>query len=115
MCKPDIRNLRRTHSRHGLFDTGPSCIRRHHVACLRSAGIPFEVVDVTALQFVSDELGSGSWSSSWPASRRTTGRALPDSIAQLAKWTIVRYPMQRDQARSPCAVEPEFKGDIAGP
>lgn len=74
-----------------VYSTGPSCIRCTMTCrCLQSAGIPFEVVDVTvdnaALQFVSDELGyseapvvivAGEPPHHWSGFR-------PDLIAQLA-------------------------------
>ncbi len=75
-----------------VYSTGPSCIRCTMTCrCLRSAGIPFEVVDVTALQFVSDELGyseapvvivAGESPHHWSGFR-------PDLIAQLAKWALL--------------------------
>ncbi len=90
-----------------VYTTGPSCIRCTMTCrCLRSAGIPFEVVDVTidnaALEFVSDELGyseapvvivAGESPHHWSGFR-------PDLIAQLAKRAILPSDATRE-ARSP--------------
>lgn len=83
-----------------VYSTGPSCIRCTMTCrCLQSAGIPFEVVDVTvdnaALQFVSDELGyseapvvivAGEPPHHWSGFR-------PDLIAQLAVSAAASTPI----------------------
>ena len=74
-----------------VYSTGPSCIRCTMTCrCLQSAGIPFEVIDVTideaALQRVTQELGyteapvvivAGEAEHHWSGFR-------PDLIARLA-------------------------------